>query len=146
MKRSTLMGVLLAMCVTVPGAAWSGTSVGINVNIGAAPPPPVVVFRSEPRMVIVPNSTVYVVEQDMGYDVFRYGVYWYVINDGHWYRARTYRGPFRAVHARYVPTAIVNVPPRWWRHHPRGGPPGQMKKHGDVVMVKEKGKGKHNRH
>jgi len=70
---------------------------------------------------------VYVLEDDYDYDVFRYGVYWYVFNDGYWYRARTHRGPFAVVSARYVPTAIVNVPPRYWRH-PHGGPPGQMKK------------------
>jgi hypothetical protein len=126
MKRSALVGIL-ALSLSIPVTSHAATSVGINVNIGDAPPPPVVVFRSAPRMVMVPNSTVYVVDDNaVGYDVFRYGVYWYAFDDGYWYRARTYRGPFAFVQARYVPTAIVNVPPRWWRH-PHGGPPGQWK-------------------
>jgi hypothetical protein len=29
------------------------------------------------------------------------------------------------------------VPPKYWRH-PHGGPPGQMKKRGDYVLVKDK--------
>jgi hypothetical protein len=81
------------------------------------------------------------VSDDYGYDVFRYGVYWYVFDDGYWYRARTYRGPFVVVSARYVPAAVINVPPRYWRH-PHGGPPGLMKKRGDYVVVKDKGHGR----
>jgi hypothetical protein len=114
MKRSALMGILLT-ALTIPVAAHASSSVGISVNIGDAPPPPVVVFRSAPRMVVVPNSTVYVVDDNsLDYDVFRYGVYWYAFDDGYWYRARSYRGPFGFVQ------------PRWWRH-PHGGPPGQWK-------------------
>jgi hypothetical protein len=137
MKRRTLWWFLLASVVAAPLAASAGTSVGVNINLGNAPPPPVVVFRHEPPMVVVPGSTVYMVNGDCDYDVFRYGVYWYVFNDGYWYRARKHRGPFAVVNARYVPGAIVNVPPKYWRH-PHGGPPGQMKKRGDYVLVKDK--------
>ena len=142
MKHRTLWWFLLASVVAAPLSASAGTSVGVSINIGNAPPPPVVVFRREPSVVIVPGSTVYVVNDECDYDVFRYGVYWYVFNDGYWYRARTYRGPFAVVSARYVPAAIVNVPPKYWRH-PHGGPPGQMKKRGEYVVVKDKGRHKH---
>jgi len=126
--------------------ASGGTSVGIGVTIGDAPPPPVVVIREEPRLIVVPGSTVYVVRDTRyrpDYDVFRYGVFWYIYNDGYWYRARKHRGPFRAIGANYVPRAIMVVPAKHWKRHPHGGPPGQMKKahrhdgH-DVVVVKEK--------
>jgi hypothetical protein len=137
MKRSLLGWFVLASLITAPFTASAGSSVGVSINIGNAPPPPMVVFRHEPRVVVVPGSTVYVVDDDCDYDVFRYGVYWYVFNDGYWYRARGHRGPYGVVSARYVPTAIVNVPPRYWRH-PHGGPPGQMKKRGDYVVVREK--------
>jgi hypothetical protein len=137
MKRRTLWWFLLASIVAAPLTASAGTSVGVSINIGDAPPPPVVVFQHEPSVAIVPGSTVYVVNDACDYDVFRYGVYWYAFNDGYWYRARTHRGPFAAVSARYVPTAIVNVPPRYWRH-PHGGPPGQMKKRGDYMVMKDR--------
>jgi hypothetical protein len=136
MKRSTLWWFMLATVISAPVAAFAGTSVGWSVTIGNAPPPPAVVFQREPRVVVVPGSTVYVVRDDCDYDVFHYGVYWYVFNDGYWYRARTHRGPFAAVSARYVPTAIANVPPRYWRH-PHGGPPGQMRKRGDYMADRD---------
>lgn len=143
--------LLVTIGLLMPLTASAGTSIGVSVSIGDAPPPPVVVVREQPHIVVVPGSSVYVVEdRRYDYDCFRYGVYWYVYNDGWWYRARGYRGPFRAIEVRYVPRAIMNVPARHWRHHPHGGPPGLVKKqrrdavvverHPDVIVVKEKGK------
>jgi len=140
MHRNRVLWLLIAAIAATPVGAWAGTSVGWSVSIGNSPPPPVVVFQREPRVVMVPGSTVYVVEDDCDYDVFRYGVFWYVLNDGYWYRARSHRGPYVAVSARYVPTAISNVPPKYWRH-PHGGPPGQMKRRGDYLVAKQ-GKGR----
>jgi hypothetical protein len=128
--KKWLLGSVLGLSLCVPAIAGAHTSVGVSLSIGDAPPPPVVVIRQQPRVMLVPNSTVYVVDDsyDMPYDMFRYGVFWYVYNDNYWYRARSYRGPFTVVSARYVPRAIIMVPARHWRHHPHGGPPGQMKK------------------
>ena len=153
MRHRRLWWFLLALVIAMPSTA-SATDVSWQLNISNAPPPPVVIVRQQPRTILVPSSTVYVVDDDrMDYDYFRYGVYWYVSNDGYWYRARSYRGPYRVVEVRYVPRAILNVPGRHWRH-PHGGPPGQMKKR-DVVVVREgrgydsghgHGNGKGNKH
>ncbi len=146
MRRHTFWW-LLGMGLTLPIAAWASgrTSLGLTVSIGNAPPPPVIVIREQPHCVVVPGSTVYVVEEDQDeipYDMFRYGVFWYVYNNDYWYRARGYRGPFVAVDVRYVPRAIITVPARHWKHHPHGGPPGLMKKRGgEVVVVKTRGHG-----
>lgn len=128
--KKWFLGSLLALGLAAPALTGAATSVGVNIAIGNAPPPPVMVIRSQPRVVMVPNSTVYVVddEYDLPYDMFRYGTYWYVYNDNYWYRARSYRGPFIAVQERYVPRAFYSVPARQWRHHPHWGPPGQTKK------------------
>lgn len=141
MNRHRLMWMMFAALLVLPGAAGAGTSVSWNVSIGNAPPPPVIEFRRDPRLIVVPGSTVYVLEEPCDYDVFRYGVFWYVLNDGYWYRARTYRGPFVVVSARYVPAAISNVPPKFWRH-PHGGPPGQWKKQPYVAQREGRGHGK----
>ncbi len=136
------------MAVSLAAPALAETSVSVQLNIGNAPPPPVVVYRDVPHMVVVPGSTVYVVSDDRcDYDFFRYGVYWYIWNDGYWYRARTYRGPFAVIEARYVPGRVWNVPAKHWKHHPHGGPPGlmKMKRHDDMVVVKEKGGKGHGR-
>src|SRR5262245_33562972 len=61
MKRSMVWCFLLVAVLAAPVAAHAHTSVGVSVSIGNAPPPPVVVFRQEPRLIVVPNSTVYVV-------------------------------------------------------------------------------------
>jgi len=138
MNRHGLMWLMFAMLVVLPAAAFAGTNVSWSVTVGNAPPPPVIAFRHEPRLVVVPGSTVYVLEDDCDYDVFRYGVFWYVFQDGYWYRARTHRGPFAVVNARYVPSAISNVPSKYWRH-PHGGPPGQWKKREAYVASREGG-------
>jgi hypothetical protein len=141
--------LFVALGLLVPLAAQGGTSVGVSISIGNAPPPPVVVVREEPHLVLVPNSSVYVCEDSrVDYDSFRYGVYWYTYNSGFWYRARRWGGPYRAIEVRYVPNAIMMVPARHWRHHPHGGPPGQMKKgyygrgHDDEVVVVKRGHGR----
>ena len=131
MKR--IIGGLVTLLVALaPTVSQASTYFGFQIGISNAPPPPRVVFYDEPEVVLVPNSRVYVVESyDPGYDVFRYGSFWYVCNDGYWYRARSYRGPFVTVDVRSVPRPIFYVPREHWRHfHPHGGPPGQMKKRG----------------
>ena len=84
----------------------------------------------------MPGSTVHVASGPWNYDLFHYGVYWYAFSEGDWYRARTHRGPFAAVSVRYVPTAVVNVPPRYWRQpHPRR--PGKVKAREYVAAQEE---------
>ena len=147
MRRHRLWWSLVALSIAVPVVAQASTDVRVNIGLGNAPPP-VVVVRQEPHVVVVPGTMVYVVDDDRyGYDYFHYGVFWYIYNDGYWYRARSYRGPFRVIEVNYVPRAIFNVPPGRWKHHPHGGPPGLMKRdRGDVVVVKERGRGRGHGH
>lgn len=113
-------------------AAWApasaAVSADINLHIGDRPAP-VVVFDREPDVVLVPRSHVYYVEHS-GYDLYRYGRYWYINDSGFWFRASSYRGPFVSIAVGRVPRPIVVVPAQYRRHpvHPHGGPPGQMKK------------------
>jgi len=122
MKRA--FPLLVTAGLLVPFAASAGSVVGWSVTIGNAPPPPVVVVRDEPHMVLVPNSTVYAVDDDRcDYDAFRYGVFWYVSRGDYWYRARYWGGPYVAIAPRYVPRAVFSVPASHWRYHhpgPRG--------------------------
>jgi hypothetical protein len=143
MRRHALTWSLL-WSLALPALSFAGGA-SIDVSFGDAPPPPVIVYREEPRSVLVPGTTVYVLEGNRhDYDCFRYGVYWYIWNDGYWYRSRNWRGPFAVTAVKYVPRAIFNVPERHWKH-PHGMPPGLAKKSdGDVVFVREKG-GKGNR-
>jgi hypothetical protein len=124
-----LLASVMSLAIAVPVQARAEISLDVHLHAGTAPPPPPVVYREMPRTEMVPNTSVHVVIGDRhDYDYFRYGVYWYIYRGEHWYRARAYRGPFTVVEAKYVPRAIINVPSKWWRHHPHGGPPGQLKK------------------
>lgn len=119
MKRRLLwVAGLLAATVVLPITAQAATYFGFNIGISNAPPPRLV-YRSQPSLYMVPNTGVYVVEDGYGdMDVFRYGTFYYVYDDGYWYRGRSYRGPFRAVDVRYVPTQVFYVPSNHWRHYP----------------------------
>ena len=109
------------------GPARAGVDVHLNIGV---PAPPAVVFEREPEVVIVPRTRVYYVPQAAEYDMYRLGPYWYINQEGYWYRARNFRGPFTVIQYGRVPRAIVGVPSGFRRHplHPRGGPPGQLKK------------------
>lgn len=127
-RHAVLLVAAAVMCVSC--AATSGpTYFGFEVGVSSAPPPPHVVLYDRPQFVVVQGTGVYVVSNaDPDYDMFRYGSYWYVCSSGYWYRARSYSGTYRVIDVRSVPRAVVSVPARHWKHHPHGGPPGQMKK------------------
>jgi hypothetical protein len=159
MKRTIAAALAIAALVGIGPPAHAGTYYGFTIGISNAPPPPRVIFRERPRVVMVPETRVYVIDDsypDPGYDMFQSGNYWYVVDDGYWYRARSYGGPYRVVDVRYVPRPLLMVPERRWRHHPHGGPPGQMKKMrydrgdydrgGDYGRGKGKGNGKGHGH
>src|SRR5262245_60647650 len=111
MKRRLLwVAGLLAATVVLPITANAATYFGFNIGISNAPPPRFV-YRGQPSLYGVPSTGVYVVEDGYGdMDLFRYGSFWYAYDNGYWYRSNSYRGPFRAVDVRYVPTQIFYVP------------------------------------
>ena len=150
MKRAVL--ALLVCALSPPGSVSAETQIyyGFQIGITNAPPPPKIVYREAPDVIIVPDTKVYVVERgDNDCDFFRIGNYWYVTTGGFWYRAGNYRGPFKVVDVRHVPMAILAVPAKHWKHHPKGGPPGLTAKAngGDAHLKKpsaskgKKGKG-----
>jgi hypothetical protein len=120
---ATLVGTMLVRPVLA--------QVDVDIHIGV-PVPPVVVFHSEPEVVVVPRTSVYYVPAVTEYDMYRFGPYWYINRDGYWYRAKAYRGPFNGVEYNHVPREIVVVPSEYRHHprHPRGGPPGHRKHKG----------------
>jgi hypothetical protein len=136
---ATCAVLAIAMAATLlvagdPTPARAAVSADINIRVGDRPAP-VVVFQDEPEVVLVPRSRVYYVEHS-GYDLYRYGRYWYINDSGFWFRAASYRGPFVGIELRHVPRSITVVPARYRRHpaHPHGGPPGQLKNQRTVVL------------
>jgi hypothetical protein len=129
--KNTVLAALGLLGLTCAAPAFAHSNVGLSIFISNAPPPPVVVYREEPRFAFVPEQRVYVVDdQDCDYGYFRYGTFFYIYDNGYWYRSHSYRGPFVAIRADYVPRPIfyVNDDEYHWRQHPHGMPPGQAKK------------------
>ena len=105
--------MVLALGVGV-GTAHAAVSVNIGVNIPAPP-----------QFVVVPGTPVsYAPAVPANY--FLYGGRYYVFNNGAWYSARGYNGPWVVVGPQYVPRPLLSVPvryyhvppPQWrgWRH------------------------------
>ena len=129
MLRHMLWPLLLLSLSCSPYDTGSSTYVGFSIGVSSAPPPPRVVFVERPSVMIVPGTSVYVV-QNTDYDVFQYGGYFWLSSGGYWYRSRSYSEPFVVCDVRRVPRTVLTVPAPHWKHHPLGGPPGQMKKRG----------------
>jgi hypothetical protein len=118
----------LAIVLAAPAGAQPRTWVGFQVGIQAGSPPPIE-WSGPPHVVVVRD--VEVVDDDRcPDDVFVYHRAWWRMSNGWWYRGSSWRGPWRAVDVRVVPASVLYVPSNRWKHHPHGGPPGQMKKRG----------------
>jgi len=128
MRRILPWSLLLALAVSAP--AMAATSVSVGITLGNAPPPPRIMFGSEPRWTAMPTVGVAYYDGPCDYDYFRYGSYFYIYNDGFWYRSPYYRGPFIAIRETYVPRAFYGLHDRGyhWRHAWKSVPPGQYRR------------------
>lgn len=116
MKRTVHAMVAAAfVAVTFAATAHAGTSVDFRISVGDRYRGATIEYRSEPRVVLVPRTKVYYV-RDQDYDVYRYGRYWYFIEEGRWYRARSWRGPFLHVRTATVPRSVRHVPVKYRRN------------------------------
>ncbi len=120
MKRILAGCALLLVLAATPALA----QIHFGVSIGRAPRAHFY-FGHQPRFTYVPDQRVYVVnDPDVPYDMFRYGGSYYVYNNdnGWWYRANTYRGPWVGVRAQLVPRGIFDLDRDHyqWRHRPEG--------------------------
>lgn len=118
------LGLALAATAHAETETWFGFTVGMRT--ASAEPRPIV-WRSEPSVVWV--GSVAIVDRDAcDDDVFRCNGSWWRMSDGWWYRSSSWRGPWAAVDVRRVPRSVLDLPGPRWKHHPHGGPPGQLKK------------------
>lgn len=146
MKRAIMVASICILAAAGTVSAETQVYYGFQIGITNAPPPPKIVYEEAPDVVVLPETKVYVVDRgDNECDFFRYGKYWYVTAGGFWFRAGSYDGTFKVVDVRTVPTAILSVPAKHWKHHPKGGPPGLVKKTDGGVAhgkkhIKSKGK------
>lgn len=115
MMIAALLTPLLAAGYSVPAKA---ADVGFSLRIGDRYRGDRLVFRERPRMMVVPGTRVYYID-DPDRDVYRYGGFYYAFDGGRWFRANHYRGPWVYVRGRQVPRAIYMVPADY-RHNWHG--------------------------
>ena len=115
--------------ILTSSAVPSPAEVNINVGIGIPLPPPLVI-PFPPPMIPIPRTYVYF-PPTIDVDILFYGGYWYRPHRDHWFRARSYNGPWVFVEPPRVPRAVIVLPPDYRQIPPgyRPIPYGQFKKY-----------------
>ena len=86
--------------------APSPAEVNINVGIGIPLPPPLVI-PFPPPMIPIPRTYVYF-PPNIDVDILFFGGYWYRPHQDHWFRARSYNGPWIFVEPHRIPRAVIS--------------------------------------
>jgi len=73
-------------------------------------------LTAQPQTFVIPSTSVYYMRGDDGYDLYRYGNSWYLVDQEGWFRANTWRGPFISIQAGTVPRAVLSVPMTYRRY------------------------------
>ena len=92
-------------------------------SIRGAPAPPAVTLETEPKWAYIRERDIYVVDDDtFGYDLFRTSSDYYLYDDGYWYHATAWDGPYASIRTRFVPSRIFDIGDSEyrWRLHPVG--------------------------
>ena len=115
MKRFIFAVLFLGSCF-IP-SAWAG--VNVDINLGAQPPPAVVVaplpppplqYGAQPDLIVVPGATyVYMVPGTEG--MYFYQGAWFRYYNGYWYRSSD--RAWAPVRIAMIPPAIITVPPTY---------------------------------
>jgi hypothetical protein len=126
MKRFLVLASLCILGSPMMAVAHPASAdVRINANLSSGR----IYLDTEPNVVLVPGTQVYYSPYG-SYEVFRYRNRWFVNQNGMWYRASSYRGPFIEVPDDRVPRQVMSVPVEyrqqyrnqnqgWYNHHHR---------------------------
>ncbi len=114
MKKLFWGTLLLALMFSSP----LPTMAQVNVNFGfSLPLPPAIHFQAPPRMIVLPNTDIYV-DPDVNVDIFFNDGWWWRPYQGRWYRSRDYNSGW--THHRQPPAFYREVPRHWkddYRNH-----------------------------
>ena len=108
MKKLFLGTLLLALMYSFPFPAMAE----LNVNIGfSIPLPPAIHFHEPPRLVVLPDTYIYVVP-NVDVDIFFSNGWWWRPYQGRWYRSHDYNSGW-SYHRQ--PPSFYNGVNRHWR-------------------------------
>jgi len=102
------LGVAASLLAAVPASAQRTYA---TIRVGDPYKGTALEFSTAPRMVLIPDTRVYSIrENNFDNDLYRYDGQWYFVDNGNWYRADSWRGPFVNIRAADVPPDVWNVP------------------------------------
>jgi hypothetical protein len=131
MKRKIAVSLISFVLLWVLGLFQTGEALAgdVDIHIGIGVPPPRVVIPAPPSVYLIPGSYVYYAP-DVGAQLFFYSGYWYLMDDGYWFRSSVYRGPWTYLPPSRVPVVFLHLPPDYYRVSPghKRIPYGQLKK------------------
>ena len=105
MRRGKWILVTLIIGLLAISFSTAATQTNLNVNINIGPPTVI----SEPAdVVMIPQTEVYYSPDN--FDLFFFSGFWWAPRGNHWYRSRSYSGPWGVVKHREVPTTLIRVP------------------------------------
>jgi len=117
------MGTLALLFFFCTGLIWTGLAIAeVNVNIGVFAPPPPVVIPGPPAMAVIPATRYVYYAPEGSVGLFFYQGCWWRPHDGRWFRAHSYKGPWRYIDNNHTPTPILRLPADY-----RKVPPGHYK-------------------
>ncbi len=99
---------------SVPPPSLPPASVPPPPEGNIAPPPPVE-FSAPPSVAVIPGTYAYVVP---GVDIVFYHGFWYRPWGGRWFWSRSYGGPWVYLPPPRVPSALLTLPPGYYRVPP----------------------------
>lgn len=105
-----MRNLLIALLIGLGSATATSANAAVSVNIGINLP-------TYPRLVPVPGYPVYYAPGVNSNFFFYDGLYW-VFDGENWYDSRWYNGPWTVVDPFYVPSYVLRVPVRYYRHAP----------------------------
>jgi hypothetical protein len=115
MKKRTLVTIFVAMILLMSMGYSNRAIAETNVNVGIRiPPPPPFLIPAPPPVVVIPRTYVYAVPE-IEVDILFYHGYWYRPHQGHWYKSRSYNGPWAYLPPRSVPRPLIHLPPDYHR-------------------------------
>ena len=113
--KKLIFGILV-LALVIAGHVPTMARADVDVHIGIGLPLPIV-FAAPPRLIVVPETYVYVVP-DIPMDLFFYGGWWWRPWQGRWYCSRHYNSGW--VYFRGVPSFYGQIHSDWrdhYRHH-----------------------------
>lgn len=110
MNRRVMWFVSLALAISILGMPALTNAQQVTFRVGDAYRGTALTFSTAPRMVRIQDTPVYTVRGENDRNLYRYGNTWYYIEDGNWYRASSWQGPFVYVRGSMVPEAVLTLP------------------------------------